>query len=111
MKAGRELDALVAEKMMGWKYIPDKQERKSWISTLWVNWKDSKGTTQLLVPSYSTSIAAAWLVEERIKELGLEPEYSEALLDLTDASEHFELIHASPEDRCLAALKAVECML
>jgi hypothetical protein len=63
--AGREMDALVAEIVMGWEYIPDKQERKTWSSTHWVNWKDSKGKTQLLVLSYSTDIAAAWQVVEK----------------------------------------------
>ena len=103
---GRELDAAVAERVMG---VDKEQEidlaildpvgvTDSFRATIWAN----------ILPHYSTDIAAAWLVEERIKELGLESEYSEALLNITDASEHFEMIHASPEDRCRAARMAVE---
>ena len=73
--------------------------------------KEMLGLTKddlFFVPYYSTDIAAAMQVEDRIEELGLIPEYCEALLNITDASEHFELIHASPEDRCRAAVMAAE---
>ena len=60
------------------------------------------------LPEYSRDIAAAMRMEDRIEELGLIPKYCEALLNITDASEHFELIHASPEDRCRAAVMATE---
>ena len=46
MPAGRELDALVAEKVMGWDHYPSKHE---------------------IVPAYSTDIAAAWEVVEKMR--------------------------------------------
>ncbi len=100
IEAGRELDARVAERVMD--NPPSYYQCPHF---------DYKGRMLSFcscpeLPHYSTDIAAAYQMEERIKELGLESEYSEALLDLTDASEHFELIHATPEDRCRAALAA-----
>jgi hypothetical protein len=64
---------------------------------------------------YSTDIAAAYTVETRIAELGLQEEYMAALWDIVgeatnydDAKGRFMYKHASPEQICLAALKAVE---
>ena len=61
----------------------------------------------------STSISAAWLVEERIAELGLIDEYCWEIIKLAstkkgDPPQQWNLIHATPEDRCRAALKAME---
>ena len=66
--------------------------------------------------SPSTDIAAAWLVEERIEELGLIEEYCMYLNEVANAHwdrgkrqpQRWQLIHATPEDRCRAALMAVE---
>lgn len=52
MKAGRELDALIAEKVMGWTY----DEVLGW------NSPDGKLTGQPCPRAYSTDIAAAWAV-------------------------------------------------
>jgi hypothetical protein len=72
---------------------------------------------------YSSNIEAAMQVEDRIVELGLQDEYGDALikfmsLDLRQkfdmgrgafyGEEVFELIHASAEQRCRAALAAME---
>ena len=97
MEACRELDALVAERVMGWL----KHERYGLIS----------------VPPYSTDISAAWQMEDRIAELGLIEEYCFQLNSIANAHldrdyfrqpQRWQLIHATPEDRCRAALKAVE---
>jgi hypothetical protein len=60
--AGRELDALVAEKVMGWqrgrRYGNGNGE---WI----IDGKTSVSRTWDSTPHYSTDIAAAWLVVER----------------------------------------------
>lgn len=48
LKAGLELDQLVAEKVMGWRRVPQIAE----------------------TPCYSTSIAAAWRVIDRMAVLG-----------------------------------------
>ncbi len=69
------------------------------------------------LPRYSRDIAAAMQVEERIKELGLIDEYCMHLNDIASMhvwyAEHpqplmWEIIHATPEDRCRAAVMAAE---
>jgi hypothetical protein len=85
MQAGREMDMLVSE-MMGGNFRP-----------------------------YSTDIAAAYQMEERIAELGLIEEYCFQLNAIANAHfdrayyrqpQRWQLIHATPEDRCRAALLA-----
>ena len=102
----RELDAKVATDVMGW-----TAERKPGLPHLWLppghfiyGWRPS------------TDIAAAMQVEERIEEMGLIEEYCMHLNEIANAHwdgikrqpQRWQLIHATPEDRCLAALKAVE---
>jgi hypothetical protein len=75
MQAGRELDALVAEKVMGWREVrlrPSNSSRRSG--------PDYKGykpdvvarrrETPCHVPAYSTDIAAAWEVVEAMERRG-----------------------------------------
>lgn len=59
------------------------------------------------------SISQAFQVEDRIAELGLKKEYSRVLqqiiLDTGTSYDHeFDLIHASPEQRCRASLQCVK---
>jgi hypothetical protein len=69
MNPGRELDALVAEKVMGWghsRYF--KTEDSSAVAALkrldgWNIWKDGKWA---FLPHFSTDIAAAWEVAEKV---------------------------------------------
>ena len=67
LPAGRELDALVAERVMGW-HITDAIKKPGQddygvapgqVGVLWV----------VRVPDYSTDIAAAWQVVERLIKL------------------------------------------
>jgi hypothetical protein len=66
------------------------------------------------VPDFATDIAAAMEVEDRIAELDLRAEYAAALQIVVahDARDEeyspglFGLIHATPRQRCLAALAA-----
>ncbi len=66
--------------------------------------------------SPSTDIAAAMQVEERIEELGLIGAYCKHLNEIANAywdmgirqGRSWQLIHASPEDRCRAAVLAKE---
>jgi hypothetical protein len=58
MKAGRELDALVAEKVMGYRQAEDGSWFLPGISTGLGLWE---------LPEYSTSIADAWLVLEQLR--------------------------------------------
>jgi len=62
LPAGRELDALVVEKVMGYRHHP-------WTQTIPEHWcRLPTGETCLFadLPHYSTSIAAAWEVVERL---------------------------------------------
>lgn len=61
LPAGRELDALVTEKVMGWERIPtsaDTPELEAYPQFC------EDGTFRGAPPNYSTDIAAAWLVVE-----------------------------------------------
>ena len=133
MKAGRELDAKVAE-FMEW----DGCHVIHYCEDTWYNYCRNDGCYEsgasdenIMMwnggdppipgckgyPLYSTDISAAWLVEERIAELGLIEEYCFQLnaianihldRDYYRQPQRWQLIHATPEDRCLAALAAVE---
>ena len=109
MEAGREMDALVAEKIFdrSVRVIEGAYEYRH---------KLTKEDHWYLVPEFSTDIAVAWLVEERIAELGLIKEYCMHLNEIANEhwdagnrqSQRWQLIHATPEDRCRAALMAAE---
>jgi hypothetical protein len=66
MKPGRELDALVAEKVMGLpnvrkymsRYVHDNHPEKAWVTGI------------VDIPEYSTDISAAWEVVEKMHEWG-----------------------------------------
>ena len=74
LAAGREVDALIAVKVMGWQYtignyrpllVPTNNDpRMSWVA----EW-DEKGRPDWL-PHYSTEISAAWQVIEKMLEIG-----------------------------------------
>ena len=61
MNAGRELDALIAEKVMG---LAGVRDGKSWLYG--DNWTYHKKGVLCLVPHYSTQIADAWQVAEKM---------------------------------------------
>ena len=81
LPAGRELDALVAEKVMGWvrgrRYGNGNGE---WI----IDGKTSVSRTWDSTPSYSTSIAAAWEVVEKMRNTKEAPD--ETYWVLTDCA-------------------------
>lgn len=105
MKPGRELDALVMRTVF-------KAEKKDigdecyWVSEVngeevcWPRWF-----------SPSTDIAAAWEVEEEIEIQNKRVAYCQTLkIVLYSKDEYvgmFDYVHASPADRCKAALLAV----
>lgn len=75
---------------------------------------DGYWITDSAIKPYSSDIAAAFEAEEKIKELGKEEPYVFALLGLlgfpedVDCVETFAIIHATPKQRCQAALLAME---
>lgn len=71
MNAGRELDALVAETVMGWRALQDSHcaECEAMIAEGTLMMSDPQGLVGV-VPDYSTSIAAAWEVFEWLCKRG-----------------------------------------
>ncbi len=62
MEAGRELDALVAERVMGWQVsYAEKRGRPPLQDDRWGRYGP--------VPHYSTEIAAAWQVVEQVQKM------------------------------------------
>ncbi len=116
--SNRELDAQVAELMgLPVKYHTNNpnNERFYYVDTPDENMMCPD------VAHYSRDIAAAYEMEKRIEELGLIDEYCYQVHRVTLASWNlrrdgithaaiWRLIHASPEDRCLAAIRTMEAM-
>jgi hypothetical protein len=110
MEAGRELDALIAERVMGWRQtlfsnFPDQLEPP-----------DEPGKARS-VPHYSTDIAAAWLVVEKMRlthwvEVLVYPELVFVRAGRLGDTHKVKVIRneaaTSPLAICLAALKALE---
>lgn len=133
MKAGRELDALVAEKVMGWKppddietlRFFDERYRNSAFNPVsqnefWLGFNEDGSRCLMRLPYYSTDIAAAWEILEhfRLQDKGLLIEADKRGYTVTnandfmlrgwDAGQVFEINAATaPLAICLAALKAV----
>ena len=63
----RELDALVAEKVMGWKPYSKRKQREA--GATWTH-PDGYNAGYGSWPEYSTDIAAAWLVVEKMRQKG-----------------------------------------
>lgn len=67
MPAGRELDALVAERVMGLEKHGGLNAAGTSTSEVWM--KDGKQISFAEPPTYSTDIAEAWEVVEKIHDL------------------------------------------
>lgn len=103
MNPGRELDALIAEKVFGL-----KTENYGYFLVERVDPSNIKGIYPIdyLIPEYSTSIGAAWEVVDKLQD------YSFILqtLDRTWQARfgvHWGRSDTAPHAVCLAALKAV----
>ena len=70
MEAGRELDALVAEKVMGWRRVSDGQfyfwPSKEMVEALRMSHPDLLAVDYFAAPEFSADIAAAWKVVEKM---------------------------------------------
>ncbi len=118
MEAGRELDALVAEKVMGWRDVrpghytgsPGTMYGKAPQPQPWDSPQDrTKGVS--FVPFYSTKIADAWEVIEKLADRdpmiamwGYEDGTAGWFCDFEGIKDH---ARTAPHAICLAALKAV----
>ena len=111
-----EINVAVAAEVMEWEPVNTKN-RKIWIHP--------DKNTRTAPEDWSTNIAAAYAMEDRIEELNLAHQYIINLVMIVCDYEHitdvvirigrglsadqlFAVIHATPEDRCRAALKAAE---
>lgn len=111
IEPGRELDVLVAEKVMGWK--------TNWLKTDW--WEEINPNTHRhkgLVKDFkpSADIAAAWEVVEKMHEwggcdIGCYGKGSQKWFSVSTFPDNGQKIevtkHAAPEAICKAALIAV----
>lgn len=106
MKPGRELDALVAEKVMGLKVY-----RKS--EDFFVD--DGLGSEDSLVPEFSEDISSAWTVVEKTGLLKSQQLFQQSsgkwIIGNLDTQDGLLILCAEAETAsaviCLAALKAV----
>ena len=109
MNAGRELDALVAEKVMGWvDYDTDTESWRIGESDLGTHWRPVEGAR------FSKDIAAAW---EVVGYMRAKDEWAFSLGTDTDGdwdatfwegdTFHDATADTAPHTICLAALKAI----
>lgn len=100
--SGRALDAQVAERVLGHEVV--------WRNEVpWKATREGRWASSTILPFYSGSLDDAHQVEERIAELGLCSEYGRAVASqFPSGASSFDLLHASPLQRCRAALAAVE---
>jgi hypothetical protein len=123
--AGRALDALVAEKVMGWTALHRRDGGSAeYLGTVPDNSFVGASTAKRIpgktycVPEYSTDIAAAWLVVERMRADGWWPEVK-YLVDWDNAAKWYAACHRPPHQWsataataplaiCRAALAALE---
>ena len=129
MKAGRELDALVAEKVMGFPYgqqhgeIRENSSGSPFCSICKVagSWRDGDLFSEPCIQHYSTDIADAWQVVEKLREQGFNFGiqhpcrrhggqafvYFHRYGGSTIGHQSTALADTGPRAICLAALKAV----
>ena len=117
---GRELDAWLAEHVMGWTRYPEAMhptDNRTIKGVLYCppsypyDWGKAN-----CVPYYSSDIAAAMEMEDRIDALGMSNRYLNSLVFLvaSDATtedrivSQFDWVHASAEQRARAAYQAMK---
>ncbi len=98
---GPKLDALTAERLFGWKDVHKRE------GALVGKKQDKAGHWRLAkVPYYSTNPVHAYLIEDRMKQLGRLDRYQKELSKIT-RSKNIPSDWATPDQRCRAAIKAV----
>lgn len=121
--SGRELSEAVATKVFGEAKPPlseicafdvthaEPSARGNWQH---IHVYDHGDVCEWEVFPYAEDIEAAMQVEDRIAELGYQSEYYRALVDVVFTSikdrlaQQFDIVHASAEQRCLAALSCID---
>jgi hypothetical protein len=113
MDAGRELDALIAEKVMGWNMSPAPFGTTQDVYQCWHQENRPLMTIHMWTPS--TDITAAWEVIEKMKDKGWGYIFVNGPTETstnfwfykTDDENHTASSMNEPHAICLAALKAV----
>ncbi len=108
MKPGRELDALIAKKVMG---IKDVQMTVGFGPVY--DFTGAQGMPRKVVPNYSTDIRAAWELVKKLAPSGYMVQIVQrGTNDYWVSVKDGEIIFAetAPHAICLAALKAVEAL-
>lgn len=106
LRPGRDMDALVAARVMGWKEV--KPAGKSGgVMDYRGKRRDNAGRFRVArVPPYSTDHAAAAAIEPRMKELRIFERYLNELSKITHAR-GLPTEWAAPDQLCRAALNVV----
>lgn len=100
-KSGRELTALIAEKVFSWRNVRQSSgELRGKKQDKVGRWRQAR------VPPYATDPAHAYAIEERMKQLGRWERYEKELARIAKASD-LPLDWATPEQKSRAAIKAV----
>lgn len=114
LKPGRELDALIAEKVMGWTEIDLDPAKRSNSYNYGFGINPVHGIENAF-PNYSTDIAAAWPIVEMFKERGdykieisAYPKDSCWTIKAYGKKSCTTSAKTLPHAICLAALKAIE---
>ncbi|MDN4069954.1 hypothetical protein QYF50_18795 [Paenibacillus vini] len=132
MSTGKDMNLLIAEHVLGW--IAWKEQRGEYTHVIFQRpgerepymrsqqWKTDQKRYEPIpfteidrmkhivsgLKDWSSDISAAWEVEEKIKEIGgLMIGYYMTELMLIVRSNGFNMVHATPEQRCKAALLAI----
>jgi hypothetical protein len=102
MQPGPALDALIAERVMGWKGV-ERQGSRSWGKK-----RDRAGRwRRVAIPDYSEDPVTAYAIDERMRELGVSETYFRELAKITRVK-NLPVEWATPHQRCRAALKTVK---
>ena len=113
MKAGREFDALVAEKVMGWIGVAKRRQVTSTGEELVLKGLPRNDADSLIeVPRYSTRIDDAWSVVEKMRTyIGRDSEEWDRFVEELNARNDYAISklmgNLNPEMICHAALVAV----
>lgn len=117
LQAGRELDAMIAEKVMGWAPVLHYGERGTGYWAPSGCESDGAWVTDGDVPFYSADMAAAWEVVEEMARRGWKVDVQSRCpprwavhvnFALPITGRVFERSDSAPHAICLAALKALE---
>lgn len=118
-EAGRELDAIVAEKVVGYRWVKGGTFLlDSHLSVAVLVEANGTHLDTKNLPRYTSDIAAAWEVVEKLHEMGLYVAISKdpdrftwdvrGWNDKTNSNRFIGFAETAPLAICLAALKAVE---